>query len=367
MKTDERKKLPSASGLNRIALCPGSWLMERDLPSESGPDAEKGDKIHAVLAGAPMATLSEDEQDLVMSCKRCEDSALEAFKFRHGLGEPHQIIREERLWLRDFNSLGRVVETLSGKPDAVYLWERHALIIDYKTGRDKVPTQDNLQLAALAVLVNEETGCDIIGVAIVQPLAGKQDETWELDSETIGSKFHEIVDLAAQAQKPDQALIPSEDACKYCRTKSKCPAALGVVETLPATVPRDGNEIALSAEQIAKVLDAARVAEGVIESVRSKAKRMIEAGIEVPGWKLKPGAVKESVNNVPVLFQRFTALGGTQEQFIKSVKVTKKDLKDAVRDATLSRGKVLETHMETLLAGITDEKQNAPSLVKEGE
>lgn len=361
--SDERNNLPSASGLPRINLCPGSWLAERGLPDESTPDSQIGDRVHAALCAGTWDGLSADEVELYDACEASENWALASFTATFGLNKPPvEIIREERLWAFDsaFN------KAWSGKGDLIYLWEKHALVFDYKTGRDPVPTKDNLQLQALAVLVYETYGCDTVGVKIVQPHAPKHDVVIytrdDLDKFSV-----EITDMVWRAQQPGGALIPSEAACRYCKARSQCPAALKVVETLPATVHKQSGEIMLTPERLAQVLDAARVAEDVIESVRAKAKRMLEAGIEIPGWSLKPGAVKESIADVPALFNRFAALGGTQEQFIGTVTVTKTRLKDAVRSVTGTKGKALETHMDTLLDGITESKQNAPSLVKIGE
>lgn len=362
--SDERNNLPSASGFERIQLCNGSWLAQLGMPEESGPDAEKGEMIHSALSGAfPANSLSSEDQETYERCMSLLEVAVAEFKERFAIqSPPTESLREERLWGRD----EWLHKRWSGKPDVVLMWERHALIIDYKTGRNPVPTSGNLQLKALAVLVHEEFGCDIIGVKIVQPHC-KQDELVVYMPSDFPAMSHEINELVRITQKPGGALTPSEAACKYCKAKSKCSAALKVVETLPAEVPKQSGEIMLSPEQIANVLDAARVAEDVIESVRNKAKRMLEAGIEIPGWTLKPGVIRESVSNVPMLFSRFTAIGGTQEQFIGTVKVTKKDLKDAVRAVTGTKGKALDTQLDFLLDGITESKQNAPSLVKEGE
>ena len=361
--SDERNNLPSASGLPRINLCPGSWLAERGLPDESTPDAQIGDRVHAALCAGTSKGLAAEEVELYDACKAGEDWAVASFTGTLGLSRaPVEIIREERLW--SFDSAFK--KSWSGKADLIYLWEKHAIVIDYKTGRDPVPTKDNLQLQALAALVYESYGCDTIGVKIVQPHAPKDNVViytrGDLDKFSI-----ENTDMVWRAQQPGGALIPSEAACRYCKARSQCPAALNVVETLPANVPKQSGEIMLTPERIAKVLDAARVAEDVIESVRSKAKRMLEAGIVIPGWKLKPGAVKESIVDVPALFSRFSALGGTQEQFIGTVTVAKTRLKDAVRAVTATNGKAPESHMDTLLDGITESKQNQPSLVKEIE
>jgi len=54
---DVRKGLPSASAFGRLALCPGSFMMEKACPEESSPAASEGTLLHAymeqLLTGEP--------------------------------------------------------------------------------------------------------------------------------------------------------------------------------------------------------------------------------------------------------------------------------------------------------------------------
>jgi hypothetical protein len=167
---------------------------------------------------------------------------------------------------------------------------------------------------------------------------------------------------------PNQPRNPSTEGCKYCKAKEVCPEAQGVVANLPALVPRDGVEIVMSPEQIAEFLAKAPLAEAVIEAVRGKARRMIEAGQTVPGWKLKPGATREAITNPELTFARFTSMAqGTQEQFLGTISITKTKLVAAVKTATGKKGKDLDGFVEIMLEGCTETKSTAPSLVKEKE
>lgn len=54
---DPRQGLPSASAFGRLALCPGSFMMEKACPGESSPAASEGTLLHAymeqLLTGEP--------------------------------------------------------------------------------------------------------------------------------------------------------------------------------------------------------------------------------------------------------------------------------------------------------------------------
>ena len=69
-------------------------------------------------------------------------------------------------------------------------------------------------------------------------------------------------------------------------------------------------------------------------------------------------------------FERFLALAKpegqaeAQKQFMISISVAKGKLKDSLAAVTGLKGKKLQEALDTLLIGITESKQNAPSLVK---
>jgi len=360
--SDERQGLPSASSAHRYALCPGSFLLEQSIqqPEVSGSDAQIGNRIHGYLAGEGIA-LNEEEFRIATDSRLQEIELVKAvFPFQDRL----QIMREKRLWDYDAD----FSKSWSGKPDVVYHDATRALVIDYKTGRGEVQhATGNVQLRALAVLIQISRGpFSEITVAIIQPLAGEP-TTCTYGAEDLVRASSEMTTLMDDIRKPGQPRNPSTDACKYCKAKEVCPEARGIVEQLPALVPRDGLEIVMTPEQIAEFLAVAPVAEAVIESVRGKARRMIEAGQTVPGWKLKPGAIRESIINPELAFSRFMDSGGTQAQFVQAITVAKTKFKDAVKAATGRKGKDLDGFVEIMLEGCTEAKVTAPSLVQDKE
>jgi hypothetical protein len=366
---DERAALPSASSAHRYASCPGSFLLEQQVtePEVSSSDATTGNRIHAVLAGenlykypADQIVLTSEESEIGYRC-----SQQEAILIRSLFNtKPERTIRERRFWSydADWNRLW------SGKPDVVYNVGNRALIADYKTGRGSVEhATGNLQLRALAVLIDEYwEGMEEITVAIIQPLAGEP-STCTYNREDLDQARVQINDLMSRVKRPGQPRVPSTEACKYCKAKPICPEAQAVVETLPATVPKESGEIVMSPDQIARFLEVAPLAEAVIESVRGKARRILEAGGTIPGWKLKPGAVRESITKPEVVFGRFVQAGGTQADFAKIITVTKTKLRDSVKAVTGTKGKELDAQVEAMLDGCTEAKPTAPSLVKEKE
>lgn len=354
----ERKGRPSASSAARYAACPGSFLLEQQAPEVPiSADATLGNRVHAWLEG-DLIRLTDEEQELADRCAEQENAlVMEVYGVPAELIQP---VREARLW-------SGTDRGWSGKADAVYLRNGTALVVDYKTGRGDVEAATgNLQLRALAALVAQQYQASTVWVAIIQPLASRTPSSCVYSPDDLKRAVDETNALMASVLQPGAALKATPEGCKYCRAKSICPEAIRAVETLPAVVPRDGREIAMTGEQVVAFLEAAQVAEGVIDSVRAKAKRMLEeAPGSVPGWVLKPGATREKVVDVQSVFGRFLASGGTQEQFMPAVSLTKSGLKDAVKTATAQKGKALDAALAAMLEGCTEATTAAPSLTKE--
>jgi len=354
--SDERKNLPSASSMERYALCPGSWRAEQGQPDETTEDAEMGNRIHAALAGETVTPPLTDDEERVREACIIQGEAL----MDEVVGDS-KATREQRIWSLD--------ERWSGKPDVVALsqvnLDRHALVIDYKTGRgDVTDATGNMQLRALAVLVADQCWADRVTVAIVQPLAGPV-SVCVYDGDALDKARVEIDDIIRLTQKPDAPRIPSAKACKYCKAKGVCPEAQKLATDAPLAVSRDGRELSISPERMAEFLEQVPAIEAVVDAVKAKAKRMLEADPEsVPGWKLKPGAERETITDPTTVYNRASALGVNAKAFMGCVSVAKGKLKDAVKAATGDKGKALDARMDTILAGCTETKAAAPSLAK---
>ena len=108
--TDVRDGRPSASGFERLVLCPGSWLAEQACRVEGEPESEAaamGTRLHAHMEHG---TLPEDpvEAEAVQWCRDTE----EMLKGRYlGSGEI-EFLREYRWWAADHR--------FSGQADAVF-------------------------------------------------------------------------------------------------------------------------------------------------------------------------------------------------------------------------------------------------------
>jgi hypothetical protein len=356
--SDERKNKPSASSMERYALCPGSWAAEQGIPDSTTDDAATGNRIHAWLAGETVEPpLTADETSVVEKCRWQEDLLLSTV-----LPHRDEMIREQRYWMGD---------AWSGKPDLVAIDSimGEALVIDHKTGRgDVTPAEGNLQLRALAVLVNEKHGLTKITVAIIQPLAGAP-SVCEYSHDDLIKACAEIGSIIDRINAPNAPRVPSAEACKYCKAKPYCVEAREQAVSLPVTAMPTGTTpdaiaATLTSQTLAEFLERADFASRVIDACKAEAKRRLESGDVVPGWTLKPGSERETITDATTVYNRASALGVNADAFMPCVLITKGKLKDALKTATGDKGKALEARMDSLLAGCVEVKQSAATLTR---
>jgi hypothetical protein len=365
--SDERSGLPSASAASRYAACLGSWDLERQVAEvESTGDAAIGNRIHAALALEPVSNLTTDET-WIIDCCREQEAELVANTFG---GYETNCFREKRLWSLDADGN----RLWSGKPDVIYTAEVQGklwgLIIDYKSGRGAVEdASQNLQLRCLVALLDESWGFtfDRITVAIIQPLAGHASVS-SYQHQDIHDAIVESSELMGEIKKLGQPRTPSESACKYCKGKPYCQEAreLAVAPPLrnaPEGITPDAIAATLTNQTLAAFLDRASQAEAVIEACRAEARRRLSEGDAIEGWTLKEGSVRESISNSEIVASRFLELG-TYEQLSSAITLNKTKLKDALKVATGTKGRDLESKLDQLLAGCTESKTGQPTLTK---
>lgn len=370
--TDERGGLPSASSLTRMANCLGSYQAEKHAPQAdtSSPEAETGNRIHAALAGDILtSTLTSEELETFEACEKLAVTlALETYG---GLDHSDQLCIEDRFWLH--NDAGE--RAISGKPDLVAVYGTRALLVDYKTGRNPVEhARENMQLRALTAILDHNLKLTEVTVAIVQPWAPNPDNRVTkcvYSAADIQEAKAELREILEQIASPNAPRTPG-DHCTYCKAKQVCPegrewAVTPPVLNAPVAITPDALAATLTNDTLAKFLERAQVAVKIIEACKDEAKRRIEAGDTLPGWKLKPGVTRETITDPQKVFDRFCDAGGTTDGFMSAVSITKGKLKDALKAATGAKGKALDSQLDALLAEAVRHTDTAPSLTRTNE
>jgi hypothetical protein len=194
----------------------------------------------------------------------------------------------------------QVVEGLQGTADYCCVEENVLHVYDYKHGAGvPVAAEGNLQLLTYAGLAMERFGAfDSVVLKIIQPRArgeGGDDapkvKQWVVDRAQV-EEHMERVRMASLVARGDRPPLVPGDHCRWCPAKPHCPKLhqLAVSEArgdfrLPAPVELDQQKLLFW-------LEMGPILEDWLKSVRDFAKREVELGQPLPGWK-----VVESIGN----------------------------------------------------------------------
>lgn len=350
---DERDGLPSASNLERLAICRGSLNAEKGLPDEPNEMSRAGDIGHACLAGeVHIDELDDETAKTVAKCQTLERSVLTDLDMVDA-----EQVREVRFWLEIEGE-----RLFSGKPDMVAIEGQRALVVDYKTGPVAVEAaESNMQLRALAVLVFwKYNHLEEITTAIIQPRAFDQQTTlttYKVDD--IWEAYYEMLLILEEAKEPNAPRKASEKACRYCKAKTTCPEAQKSITDI-AKVESNLPEI-----PSANLLEKCAIAKSLIAKVEAIARKALEADPNaIAGYELKQGAKRQKITNPEGVFFKASIIGIDGQEFSAVCDVNKSKLKALVKTKTEKKGAALDAELADILEGNTEETRNKPSLSK---
>lgn len=298
---DVREGKPSASGLQRIALCPGSWLAERAYPEETSGAAEAGTRLHGHME---LGSLPEDAEE-AEACGWCREMELLMVEQHLGCyGKNLTPLREQRWW--------DAQRVFSGQADVVWCHEGEALVLDYKFGRVPVTVAaNNLQLAGLALLAFDNVpGLDVVYAGILQPWVSRYvPRVVRYQRADVPQLRRYLYGVVQAALVPGARRVPGEQQCRYCRAKVDCAACGGLVrQESQVDVAEAWSEWA--PEKKAEALKVAQLAKRWAEAVERRAKGDLKDGIEIPGWNMGSGRKSFKISDATGAFLQLNALIG---------------------------------------------------------
>lgn len=344
---DPRKGLPSASAFGRLALCPGSFMMEKSCPNESSEAASEGTLLHAymeqLLTGEPWegTTLTAEQQELCERALRLLDGVKEKIMENYPDASFSLVSTEERRFLSDWIEGGEY----SGQWDALFEVNctdfSFMLVLDWKFGRVEVdPAEANRQLEALVPLVAQKSCDDLVShngiyAAIIQPRVAGPASVAFYDAEAIDQAEQRSLAVAKAAMDPDAPRYCSEDACRYCRAKAVCHEASAMVEqaSLIAT-DRDKWELFSPDEKI-QAYRLAKTAKKWAAAAEYRFEQDVAAGL-IPGFEMGAGKTSFTVTDPSGAFSALNAefpTDVTAQAFTNCCKVGITELDKLVHDA----------------------------------
>lgn len=362
---DERRGCTSASNAAADKLCRGRHLAQHGLPRTDSKYSKSGDQVHDALARRDPAGLSPEQRQTYDHCLTIEGKLLEQFFGEH-LGKVKAFV-ELRLWGRiEVAGVGMIEH--SGRPDRVYRYATRAMIIEYKTLFGDVaeaPTNEQCR-DYVALAKGHFVTVDEIAVAVIQPPVTLEPTPAVYDVGAMERAEREMWDRVVDSNNPESPRSAGEVQCQHCLAKMNCheyqkwagSMVVGMQNVLEVPVAQ------WTGDQCASYCRQRGIAKAWLKNCDDSIKARMEAQPDsVPGFKLRPGSVREAVTNPQECFKRFAALGGTLEQFMTTIAIGKTRLKNAIAKVTGAKGQTLEQTLAVVTKDIVSESRTAPIIV----
>ena len=276
--TERKHARLSASRTERFMSCPGSVRLEAQMPYEpAGEAAALGTMLHElsekILRGEELDDPDLDPEHLQLAQSYAD--------YVNGISANP---RKKLIEVNVDAGLKSLHQSLGGTADAVIVEGDHLHVVDAKFGRVLVEAKDNKQLLTYALGVMRQFNAPAsiqCTMHIFQPRAGHS--KWTVSGVDLITHGHELKKAAELALSPDAPVIPSPDACKYCKAKTICPAMRQKVQD------NARKDFAPDTAITPEMLELATLAADWSDAVITAAKKQLTDGATISGWNLKPG------------------------------------------------------------------------------
>jgi hypothetical protein len=274
-----------ASSSERWFNCPGSVKLIQTVPPQpSSPYAEEGKRAHGhgdqwlTTGKFDPALLDEPEMyEAVAEYVRICDG------FRHKTGAWHDTERKF--------DLSVVYPGCFGTCDFVCYWPDHKLLIvvDFKYGAGVyVDPVKNSQLMyyGLGAFVSLEFPIEKIELGIVQPRCGDgKYRSWTIDTMDLLDFKNDLINYATATAQPN-APFKAGGWCRFCPAAGICPELQQETQIVAREEFSPHCAASYDPEKLAQALTAIPKIEAWVKRVNEFAYGELEAGREIPGYKL---------------------------------------------------------------------------------
>lgn len=193
---------------------------------------------------------------------------------------------EKRLDLTDWIPEG------FGTADAVIANEDMVIVVDLKYGKGvKVFAEENPQLKLYALgALNLHPSAKKVKTIIVQPRLDHID-SYEYEATGLKAWGEDVKAIALDAFIGSKKFGPSEESCRFCKARAFCSARGRYLESIIKAYDYIGPEV-LTTKDISRILSHSKEIKEWLESVESYAYTVLDAGKDIPGYKLVRGRSK---------------------------------------------------------------------------
>jgi hypothetical protein len=300
----QHSNIVGGSTAKRVIACPGSVALVQQVPPKpSSSYADEGTLLHTVISTIletnrrPETFIGLMYNGIELTEDRLKRKLLPALAALNEIDPDGQL----EYAVEQVVGFGDALPGVFGSADLVGRIGNRGILLDWKFG-DGVPVEAEENPQALfytaAALRTEATrwafeGVETVEVIIVQPPHVRR---WVTDLDRVRRFEAELIMAVKTAQRPD-APLATGDHCRWCAAKSICPLVNGAVERA-----KRENIKAVNIFRLSEALASIDLLEGWIRDAREMAVELLEAGVELPGWKLVPKrAMRQWVNEQTAL------------------------------------------------------------------
>jgi hypothetical protein len=304
------------STAKRVLACPGSVALVQKMPPQPpSVHADTGTLLHNTIATiletgkAPQDFLGVTYNGIELTEDLMERKLLPALAALDEI-DPDKIMEYA---VEQVVGFGNALPGVFGSADLVGRIGKRGVLLDWKFGDGvAVSAEDNPQAlfyCAAAMRTPKTmwafTEVEDIEIIIVQPPYVKR---WVTTPARV-QQFEAELMLAVRAAEQPDAPLAAGDHCRWCTAKTICPVVSGAV----ARATRE-NIKAVNVDRLAEALNQIDLLEGWIKDARAMATQLLEAGVEVPGWKLVPKRATRQWANEHAALTALTEAGCNAEE-----------------------------------------------------
>ena len=250
-----------------------------------------------------------------------------------------------------------------GTVDYVCVCDDLIVACDWKFGRGAVKVEDNNQVKAYSAGLMRKYKKPV-EFYIAQPRLHYFKST-RFELQELPSLVSEIKTIIENCKSDTMVLSPSEDACRFCKGKSKCPAVNSCMDNNElATITHTGE---LSNEQIFEYMKKVPLLEDVIKRLKYRAKQALIEGYQHDRWGLQTRRGAANITDAQKAYETVKDFV-SMEDFMNCISVKLTSLVDVyarnrkdVDGVTLKQSK---SEIMELLAPFVQRKSDSVSLVQ---
>lgn len=372
---DERKGLASASRMDRLYRCPGSFAAERDasdLPSEQV--TQDGTDIHEAIHSGDDSELQMTQREITAKLREMEVGCLERWIAEFNIPPASiQTIRETRYWILDGEK-----EIASAKPDVVFVSESEgrAQILNFKSGYAALtPSELSWQsrCEVIAYWNNHRDATHIRAGFIASRIHSRIDTTDYEVSDLVRIK-NEIRTIVWRAEQGFAPRTPGAH-CRYCKAHATCPEAaayalLPVIYSGPGALPLDRKADPiliiqaigrLTPQQMGFLYRRKPLVETIFKTLGYRLKSLPAADLEAAGYLLAPGNNNKEVTDPALAYSRLKSVL-TDSERVQVIKLLRGTAAKMLAERTEISVKSAQVQIDEALGDCLVDKPGQPKL-----